>query len=115
MAGIKSGELDGRNNLGVVSVNIPRIAIEANGSQESFFKLLQERFELSVEASLERIKHLEGAKAKAAPILYTEGAFGLYLNPEEEFLPHLKERASISIGYIGLYEAALIMTGKSTA
>lgn len=115
LAGIKSGELDGRNNLGVVSVNIPRIAIEANGSQESFFKLLQERFELSVEASLERIKHLEGAKAKAAPILYTEGAFGLYLNPEEEFLPHLKERASISIGYIGLYEAALIMTGKSTA
>lgn len=115
LAGIKSGELDGRNNLGVVSVNIPRIAIEANGSQESFFKLLQDRFELSVEASLERIKHLEGAKAKAAPILYTEGAFGLYLNPEEEFLPHLKERASISIGYIGLYEAALIMTGKSTA
>ncbi|AAX63553.1 nrdD [Aeromonas phage 31] len=115
LAGIESGELNGRNNLGVVSINIPRIAIESNGNVDTFYELLKSRFAISYEASMERIKWLKGAKAKVAPILYTEGAFGLYLDPEEEFLPHLKPRASISIGYIGLYEAALHMTGESTA
>lgn len=119
LAGMKddSGNeiLDGRNNLGVVSINIPRLAIESNGSKEVFFQKLRQMYDVAVEASLLRIKHLEGAKAKVAPILYTEGGFGLYLDPEEEFLPHLKPQASISIGYIGLYEAALLLTGGSTA
>ncbi|UOX40450.1 NrdD-like anaerobic ribonucleotide reductase large subunit [Aeromonas phage GomatiRiver_11] len=115
LAGINSGELDGRNNLGVVSINIPKIAIEADGDIEKFYFILRKKFDLAVDASMERIKHLEGAKAKVAPILYMEGAFGLYLDAEDEFLPHLKERASISIGYIGLYEAALLLTGNSTA
>lgn len=119
LAGLKDENgnevLDGRNNLGVVSINIPRIAIESKGNVDSFYRELLGKINLATEASMLRIKHLEGAKAKVAPILYTEGAFGLYLNPDEEFLPHLKDRASISIGYIGLYETALLMTGESTA
>lgn len=115
LSGLESGELDGRNNLGVVSINIPRIAIESAGDRKMFYSLLNDRFDLALDASMERIRKLKGAKAKVAPILYCEGAFGLYLDPEEEFLPHLKSRASISIGYIGLHEASMYMTGNSTA
>ncbi|EGR3222831.1 anaerobic ribonucleoside-triphosphate reductase [Vibrio alginolyticus] len=96
---------EGRNNLGVVSLNLPRIAIEAEGEEQKFFTILDERIGLVRKALETRIDRLRGVKAKVAPILYTEGALGVRLNPEDEVLDIFKNgRASVSMGFIGIHE-----------
>lgn len=104
--------LDGRNNLGVVTLNLPRIAIEAektDDAHQSFWDILDERLELCFDALMTRIKSLEGVKASVAPILYTEGAFGVRLKPDDEILDLFRNgRSSISLGYIGLHEVMTI-------
>lgn len=98
-------ELDGRNNLGVVSLNLPRIAIEAKGDEKRFWQLLDERLELAKKALLTRIARLEGVKARVAPILYMEGACGVRLKADDNVADIFKDgRASISLGYIGIHE-----------
>lgn len=105
-------QLAGRNNLGVVSINLPRIAIEAMQDESRFFKILDERLELSFRALMTRIDRLKGVKANIAPILYTEGAFGVRLQPDDEITELFKDgRASISLGYIGLHEVGILMFG----
>lgn len=102
--------LDGRNNLGVVSVNLPRIAIESGGDFEKFDVLFEERLALAKRALDTRIDRLRGVKASVAPILYTEGAFGVRLQPEDEIVDVFKNgRSSISLGYIGLHEVGQLM------
>lgn len=104
--------LDGRNNLGVVSINLPRIGMEAQQDRQRFFQILDARLAVAHKALMTRIQRLEGVKARIAPILYTEGAFGVRLNPDDDILPLFKNgRASISLGYIGLHEVALLMSG----
>jgi ribonucleoside-triphosphate reductase len=100
---------DGRNNLGVVSVNLPRIAIEANSYQE-FWLTLDARLDVCFEALLTRIEALRGVKAEVAPILYMEGACGKRLKADDEVMQLFEGgRASISLGYIGLHEMAMAM------
>ncbi len=101
------GELvhDGRNNLGVVSLNLPRIAIEAQGDRDKFYSLLDSRLELAKRALETRISRLEKVKARVAPILYMEGACGVRLKADESVSHIFKNgRASISLGYIGVHE-----------
>ncbi|RKF19932.1 anaerobic ribonucleoside-triphosphate reductase [Alginatibacterium sediminis] len=103
---------DGRNNLGVVSLNLPRIAIEANRDEAKFFELLEKRLQLSQKALQTRIARLEGVKARVAPILYMEGACGVRLQADDEVLQIFKDgRASISLGYIGLHETINALYG----
>jgi anaerobic ribonucleoside-triphosphate reductase len=102
--------LSGRNNLGVVSINLPRIAIEAQQDPSRFFEILDQRLVLARQALMTRLQRLAGVKANIAPILYTEGAFGVRLRPDDEILPLFRDgRASISLGYIGLHEVGLLM------
>lgn len=100
--------LDGRNNLGVVTLNLPRIALELgsdNLSKESYIQSLRDRLGLCYTALMTRIDSLRGAKASVAPILYCGGAFGVRMNPNDEILSLFKNgRSSISLGYIGLHE-----------
>ena len=96
---------DGRNNLGVVSINLPRIAIEANHDEKAFYRILDERLAIAKKALLTRIARLEHTQAKVAPILYTEGACGVRLKPDDYVSEIFKNgRASISLGYIGIHE-----------
>lgn len=102
-----NGELqhDGRNNLGVVSLNLPRIALEAKGSESEFYRLLDERLAIAKKALMTRIARLENTKARVAPILYMEGACGVRLKSDDNIAEIFKNgRASISLGYIGIYE-----------
>ncbi|NQZ92226.1 MAG: anaerobic ribonucleoside-triphosphate reductase [Moritella sp.] len=104
---------EGRNNLGVVSLNLPRIAIEAEGDEDKFFQILDERAELVKRALETRIDRLRGVKASVAPILYMEGALGVRLNPDDEVLDIFKNgRASISMGYIGIHETINALYAK---
>ncbi|QKN84931.1 hypothetical protein AG74_72 [Vibrio phage AG74] len=103
----------GRNNLGVVSLNIPKIALEAQLDYDKFWDLLDNYCEVAHRALQYRLERLSTVKAKSAPIMYMEGALGLHLDGEELVLPHLLKRgASISLGYIGLEEAANAMLGS---
>ncbi len=104
----------GRNNLGVVSVNLVRIAIEADGDEEAFYHLLEYQLDVANWALETRIERLKGVKAKVAPILYQYGACGVRLDPEDTIDELFKNgRASISLGYIGLHETLIALYGKS--
>ena len=67
----ENGELqhEGRNNLGVVSLNLPRIAIEAKGNEARFYDILEQRLAIVKKALMTRIARLENTKARVAPIL----------------------------------------------
>lgn len=104
---------DGRNNLGVVSLNLPRIALEANGDIERFDALLSARLLLAKKALNTRIERLSGVKASVAPILYMEGACGVRLKGDDCIADIFKHgRASISLGYIGLHETVNALYGN---
>lgn len=110
----ENGELihEGRNNLGVVSINLPRIAIRANGCEKTFYKLLDEVLAVAREGLDTRIARLQGVKARVAPILYMEGACGVRLNPNDDISEIFKNgRASISLGYIGIHETINALYG----
>lgn len=96
---------DGRNNLGVVSLNLPRIAIEAERDEKRFYAILDQRLALTKKALMTRIARLEQTKARVAPILYMEGACGVRLKADDNIAQIFKNgRASISLGYIGIHE-----------
>ena len=104
---------DGRNNLGVISLNLPRIALEAKGDEAAFWALLDERLQLARTALMTRIARLEGVKARVAPILYMEGACGVRLKADDDVSEIFKNgRASISLGYIGIHETINALYGN---
>ncbi len=111
--GEHDGEYAGRNNLGVVSINLPRVAIEATRSGIDFYSLLDARLKLAREALDLRIARLKEVTASVAPILYCEGACGVRLKPEDPIIEIFKHgRASVSLGYIGLHETVTVLLGK---
>lgn len=103
---------DGRMNLGVVTVNIPRIALESHGDVNRFWKLFDERMEIAHQALSFRIMRCKQATPVNAPTLFRYGAFGR-LEPNESVDQLFRnERATVSLGYIGLYEATSVFYGK---
>ena len=108
-------EHDGRNNLGVVSLNLPRIALEAKGDECRFYALLNNRLKVAKQALDARSQRLDNVKARLAPILYMEGACGVRLQPDDKVSDIFKNgRASISLGYIGLHETINALYGTDT-
>ncbi|MCH4208793.1 anaerobic ribonucleoside-triphosphate reductase [Bifidobacterium sp.] len=106
-------EEDGRMNLGVVTVNIPRIALESHGDKDRFWKLFAERMGIAHQALQFRIMRCKQAKPVNAPTLFRYGAFGrLGANDNVDQLFN-NRRATISLGYIGLYEATAVFYGKN--
>lgn len=102
----------GRNNLGVVTLNLPRIAIQSEGDQDKFWKIFHERMQIVKDALLFRLKRVSQAQPENAPILYKYGAFGKRLHDGESVKDlFTNKRATVSIGYIGLYEAAAAFYG----
>lgn len=105
--------VDGRMNLGVVTLNLPRIALESGGDLERFWQLLDERLETIHDALVFRIERCKEAKPGNAPILYQYGAFGRRLAPGEDVDQLFRDRrATVSMGYIGLYEVATVFYGN---
>ena len=102
----------GRMNLGVVTLNLPRIAMEADGDKEKFWNLLEERLQIVKDALVYRVNRCKEAIPENAPILYMYGAFGKRLTREESVDELFKnKRATVSLGYIGLYEVASAFYG----
>ena len=102
----------GRMNLGVVTLNLPRIALESEGSLDVFWSLFEERMAIAKDALLYRLERVKEAKPANAPILYQYGAFGERLSKTDDVDQLFnKRRATISLGYIGLYEVATVFYG----
>ena len=103
----------GRFNCGVVTINLPDIALSSEGDFEKFWEIFDERLELCHKALQCKHKKLRGIKSDVAPILWQYGALAR-LDKGEEITPLLYDGYStISLGYCGLYECVKYMTGKS--
>jgi len=104
--------VNGRMNLGVVTLNLPRIALESDGNQAVFWRLLDERLVTVHDALMYRIGRCKEAVPANAPILYVHGAFGKRLTPSDDVDELFRDgRATVSLGYIGLYEVASAFFG----
>jgi len=104
--------VEGRMNLGVVTLNIPRIALETRGDLDDFWDLLDQRLETVHDALIYRVERCKEAVPANAPILYVHGAFGRRLAPDDDVDQLFRRgRATVSLGYIGLYEAAAAFFG----
>lgn len=103
----------GRMNLGVVTVNLPRIAMESNGDINKFWEILNERMGIAKDALVYRVERVKEATPANAPILYQYGAFGKRLgryDNVDELFRH--RRATVSLGYIGLCEVGTVFYGS---
>ena len=102
----------GRMNLGVVTVNLPRIALEAHGDKQLFWQIFQEKMRICKIALDYRIQRTKQAKPENAPLLYMYGAFGKRLKKTDSVDEVFKNsRATVSLGYIGLYEVCTTFYG----
>ena len=97
----------------VVSINLPQIAIVVNGDEEKFWSVLDTRLELCKEALMCRYESLKGTNGNVAPILWQYGAIARLEKGETIDKLLTGGYATISLGYIGVYEMTKLMTGLS--
>ena len=107
------GKYYGRFNQGVVTLNLPDIALSSKQDMDKFWKIFDERLELCHRALQLRHKRLSSVTSDVAPILWQNGALARLEKGESihELLHH--GYSTISLGYAGLYECVKYMTGKS--
>lgn len=106
-------KFDGRFNMGVVSVNLAQIGILAGHDEEAYFELLYKRLELVKKALLIRYERLKEVTSDVSPIHWQDGAIAR-LEPGEKIGDYLEGGYStLSLGYIGLYEATKCVIGTS--
>ena len=107
------GKYYGRFNQGVVTINLPDVALSADGDMDEFWKIFDERLELCHKALQIRHKRLSTVTSDVAPILWQNGALARLEKGESihELLHH--GYSTISLGYAGLYECVKVMTGHS--
>ena len=103
----------GRFNQGVVTINLPDVALTSNGDFNKFWKIFDERLELCHRALMCRHNRLKGTLSDAAPILWQYGACARLKKGEPIDKLLYGGYSTISLGYAGLYECVKYMTGKS--
>lgn len=113
----KDGEevYTGRNNLGVVSLNLPHLAIQSKGNIDAFFDNLDDALELVRKALHVREDSVINADIEFLPILYTQGGLGDPTGKKtarDFYDGDRKKQASISIGFVGLHNAMVALTGN---
>lgn len=103
----------GRFNQGVVTINLPDIALSSDGDIDTFWQIFEERTELCHKALRIRHDRLVGTPSDVAPILWQDGAFARLEKGEKIDKYLYGGYSTISLGYAGLYECVKYMTGKS--
>ena len=106
-------KFEGRFNQGVVSINLPQVAIVAEGDEDKFWKLLDERLELCKEALMCRHYALLGTHSDISPIHWQYGAVARLAKGEKIDKLLYGGYSTISLGYIGIYEMTKVMKGVS--
>ncbi|MBQ3061553.1 MAG: anaerobic ribonucleoside-triphosphate reductase [Lachnospiraceae bacterium] len=103
----------GRFNQGVVTINLVDVACSAKGDMDEFWKILEDRLELCHRALRCRHERLLGTKSDVAPILWQHGALARLEKGEKIDKLLFNGYSTISLGYAGLYEMCVRMTGQS--
>lgn len=103
----------GRFNQGVVTINLPDVALSSGGNTEKFWSIFEERLELCHRALRCRHERLLGTPSDVAPILWQYGALARLKKGETIDKLLFNGYSTISLGYAGLYECVKYMTGKS--
>ena len=106
-------KFEGRFNQGVVSINLPQVAIVADGDEDKFWKLLDERLELCKEALMCRHYALLGTHSDISPVHWQYGAIARLKKGEKIDKLLYGGYSTISLGYIGVYEMTKVMKGVS--
>ena len=107
------GKYYGRFNIGVVTINLPDIALSSGKDMDEFWRIFDERLELCHKALQARYQRMSIITSDAAPLLWQNGAFAR-LDKGENIKPLLHGGyCTISLGYAGLYECVKYMTGES--
>ena len=105
----------GRWNQGVVTINVPYVALKSKQSDEDFYKTFDEYLEICHKGLQERHKSIKRIRAENAPILWMDGGLAR-LNPQDSLDSMLEDNVdytTISLGYVGLYETCMCLIGKS--
>lgn len=106
-------KFNGRFNIGVCTINLPQIGILSDGDEDKFFEILEKRLELVKRAGVMRYEHLSKVTSDSSPIHWQHGAIAR-LGAHESIEPLLKGGyATVTLGYIGVYEATLLVKGVS--
>lgn len=106
-------KFDGRFNMGVCTINLPQIGILAQGDEDLFFEILEKRLDLVKKVGLLRYEHLAKVTSDSSPIHFQHGAIAR-LKKHESIKPLLENGyATVTIGYIGIYEATKLTIGES--
>ena len=106
-------KFEGRFNMGACSINLPQIGILAGGSEEKFFEILEKRLDLVKRVGLLRYEHLKKVNSDSSPIHWQHGAIAR-LGKHQPIAPLLLNGYStVSLGYIGIYEATMLIKGVS--
>lgn len=103
----------GRFNQGVVTLNLPDVALSSGGDYDKFWEIMDERLDLCYRALLCRHERLKGTVSDVAPILWQHGALARLKKGETIDKLLYNGYSTISLGYAGLYECVKYMTGKS--
>ena len=103
----------GRFNQGVVTINLPDVALSSGGNVEKFWQIFEDRLELCHRALQYRHNRLKGTLSDAAPILWQYGACARLKKGEPIDKLLYDGYSTISLGYAGLYECVKFMTGRS--
>lgn len=106
-------KFEGRFNQGVVSINLPQIGIIADGDEEKFWELLDERLELCKEALMCRHYALLGTRSDISPIHWQYGALARLKKGEKIDKLLYGGYSTMSLGYIGIYELTKLVKGVS--
>ncbi len=106
-------KFEGRFNQGVVSINLPQVALVAEGDEDKFWKLLDERLELCKEALMCRHYALLGTHSDISPIHWQYGAIARLAKGEKIDKLLFGGYSTMSLGYIGIYEMTKVMKGVS--
>nr|WP_090890562.1 anaerobic ribonucleoside triphosphate reductase [Evansella caseinilytica] len=103
----------GRGNLSFTSLNLPGMALEANGDRKAFFELLEEMSEVVIAQLLSRFEFQAKRKAEEFPFLYSQGVWrGGEMLERYDTLEEVLKQGTLSMGFIGLAEALIVLTGK---
>lgn len=101
----------GRFNIGAVTMQLVRIALESNGNEDEFFKLLDKCIDSGINFHLYKYAKMSKQKSSSNPLFFTQGGCAVQCDPNGTIEKAL-ECATASIGYIGLNEACVVLSGK---
>ena len=106
-------QFEGRFNIGVVTINLPQIGILADGDEDKFFEILDKRLEMCKRAGVLRYDLLKDVTSDSSPIHWQHGAIARLKphTPIKDLL--IGGYATVTLGYIGIYEATLLTIGES--